>query len=105
MYLAHYTKRFIPEFDAECRLNRDFKSILRYKIDSESLESVVSQQYTLPFGSDSFYEPKAFTNTFEFYDNGMYKKRTIKTYKKLNGEWVADETSDVIVKKRKVEYH
>ena len=21
MYLAHYTKRFIPEFDAECRLN------------------------------------------------------------------------------------
>ena len=20
MYLAHYTKRFIPEFDAECRL-------------------------------------------------------------------------------------
>ena len=22
MYLAHYTKRFIPEFDAECRLNR-----------------------------------------------------------------------------------
>ena len=21
MYLAHYTKRFIPEFDAECRLH------------------------------------------------------------------------------------
>jgi len=20
MYLAHYTKRFIPEFDAECRI-------------------------------------------------------------------------------------
>ena len=23
MYLAHYTKRFIPEFDAECRLDID----------------------------------------------------------------------------------
>ena len=23
MYLAHYTKRFIPEFDAECRLDDD----------------------------------------------------------------------------------
>ncbi len=23
MYLAHYTKRFIPEFDAECRVNPD----------------------------------------------------------------------------------
>ena len=23
MYLAHYTKRFIPEFDAECRLHAD----------------------------------------------------------------------------------
>jgi hypothetical protein len=24
MYLAHYTKRFIPEFDAECRLEHSF---------------------------------------------------------------------------------
>jgi hypothetical protein len=24
MYLAHYTKRFIPEFDAECRINSNY---------------------------------------------------------------------------------
>ena len=27
MYLAHYTKRFIPEFDAECRFNEKVQSI------------------------------------------------------------------------------
>ena len=86
-------------------LNRYYKSILRYEIDFESLENVVSQKYVLPTVSDSFDGPKAFTNTFEFYDNGMHKKRTIKTYKKLNSEWVADETSDVIVKERIVKYH
>lgn len=26
MYLAHYTKRFIPEFDAECRVYDGFKA-------------------------------------------------------------------------------
>lgn len=34
MYLAHYTKRFIPEFDAECRLqtclNPLAKKVTRY---------------------------------------------------------------------------
>jgi hypothetical protein len=25
MYLAHYTKRFIPEFDAECRLDGSYQ--------------------------------------------------------------------------------
>jgi len=26
MYLAHYTKRFIPEFDAECRIGKYCKN-------------------------------------------------------------------------------
>ena len=29
MYLAHYTKRFIPEFDAECRLYTGLKNIIK----------------------------------------------------------------------------
>ena len=47
MYLAHYTKRFIPEFDAECRVqiplilnklifayakNKDLKCYTYYKV-------------------------------------------------------------------------
>ena len=37
MYLAHYTKRFIPEFDAECRIevNKDEEiAALSRKVDS-----------------------------------------------------------------------
>jgi len=30
MYLAHYTKRFIPEFDAECRLSTSHKGFFPY---------------------------------------------------------------------------
>ncbi len=31
MYLAHYTKRFIPEFDAECRFNPNDKISICFK--------------------------------------------------------------------------
>ena len=38
MYLAHYTKRFIPEFDAECRINSAYFSQRRAELRREAEE-------------------------------------------------------------------
>ena len=34
MYLAHYTKRFIPEFDAECRIHPNKRGKVEHNLPS-----------------------------------------------------------------------
>jgi len=48
MYLAHYTKRFIPEFDAECRLEdlRDAKRLSSISVGHCSFQPILAATLT-----------------------------------------------------------
>ena len=48
MYLAHYTKRFIPEFDAECRINSAYFSQRRAELRREAEDNDTSFALAVP---------------------------------------------------------
>ena len=75
MYLAHYTKRFIPEFDAECRIDVNWLTSFQSEVffESSNYPGLSQDTYSLTDVSVKLLQDNS-KFAYEFYVNNLFDK-------------------------------